>query len=104
MSKVYISGPMTGLPDYNRDAFKKAEKWCLSQGFSPFNPGWMLFQESTKFSYEEIMQIDLAALEVCDCILLLAGYEGSRGAQIELNRAKELGLSVIYYDDVAKGE
>lgn len=95
--KVYISGPMTGLPNFNREAFAEAERWCLMNGLSPFNPGWMTFSEDSAFTYEEILQIDLAALSVCDTILLLPGYEKSNGAKVELEMALRLGLKVEYY-------
>lgn len=95
--KVYISGPMTGLPNYNRDAFAEAEKWCVKNGMSPFNPGWLAFEEDTAFTYEEILQIDLAALANCEAILMLPGYEKSNGAKVELEMATRLGLKVEYF-------
>lgn len=41
---------------------------------------------------------DLEILSRCDGIFMLSGFSFSRGAVIELNRAKELGLE-IYYED-----
>jgi len=35
---VYLSGPMTGLPDYNRPAFFAAEKRLRSLGHQVSNP------------------------------------------------------------------
>lgn len=95
--KVYISGPMTGLPNFNREAFAEATEWCVKKGYSPFNPGWLAFEKDTAFSYEEILQLDLAALGMCDVILLLPGYEKSNGAKVELELALRLGLRVEYY-------
>jgi nucleoside 2-deoxyribosyltransferase len=96
-TKVYISGPMTGLPNFNRKAFAEAEEWCRKQGMSPFNPGWLKFEEDTAFAYDEILQIDIAALSLCDMILLLPGYEASNGARVELELALRLGLQVEYF-------
>ena len=95
--KVYISGPMTGLPNFNREAFAEAEKWCIRNGLSPFNPGWLAFDEGSAFTYEEILQIDLAALANCNVILMLPGWEKSNGAKVELEMATCLGLKVEYY-------
>ena len=95
--KVYISGPMTGLPNFNRDSFAVAEAWCREQGMSPFNPGWLLFEDDTAFSYDEMLEIDMNALSKCDMILLLPGYEKSKGAIKELERALELGLQVQHF-------
>ena len=36
--RVYISGPMTGLPDCNRAAFDAAAKRLAEQGFFAVNP------------------------------------------------------------------
>lgn len=104
MQKIYISGPMTGYPDFNRPMFKEAEKWCRKNNYSPFNPGWLLFGEEDTFTYDEIMEIDLCALSKCEVILMLPGYEKSNGACIELSLAKELGLSIIYYEDYVRKE
>ena len=95
--KVYISGPMTGLPNMNRKTFAEAEEWCRQQGMSPFNPGWLLFEEDTAFKYDEMLQIDIAALSLCDMILLLPGYDKSNGARVELELATRLGLQIEYY-------
>lgn len=97
--KVYISGPMTGLPDLNRKAFNKAEEWCRKKGLSPFNPAWLNFEDDTAFAYDEILQMDLKALSLCDAILLLPGYEKSNGAMVELDMALSLGLRVLNYDE-----
>lgn len=36
--RIYISGPMTGLPDLNRPAFDAAEKRLTEQGHFVINP------------------------------------------------------------------
>lgn len=35
---VYLAGPITGLPNYNREAFRKAEVFLQSQGLTVYNP------------------------------------------------------------------
>ncbi|MFA5027645.1 MAG: DUF4406 domain-containing protein, partial [Candidatus Methylomirabilota bacterium] len=36
--RVYISGPMTGIPEYNRAAFLAAEARLRALGLEPVNP------------------------------------------------------------------
>ncbi len=43
------------------------------------------------------MRVDLVALLTCDVIVLLPGWQQSRGAQLEKTVAEAIGLSVVYY-------
>lgn len=36
--KLYLSGPMTGLPDHNREAFNKREGMLKRRGYDVVNP------------------------------------------------------------------
>lgn len=79
--RVYISGPMTGIQDHNRDAFLFAEQWLLLLGYDVVNP-WRLGEVKGwgRFDY---MRRDLAALAGCDGIYMLPGWLRSRGARVE---------------------
>lgn len=89
--KIYIAGPMTGLPDYNRPAFNAAAKILSQSGETVLNPA--VLPDGMK--HEEYMTICLAMVEVCDTVMLLPGWEKSVGAQMEHKRARELGKEVI---------
>ena len=98
--RVYISGRMTGLTQTEwQSNFARAEMKMKAAGYEVFNPAlW-----STMYSwltYEEYLKLDLTALELCDAIYLQTNYEDSNGAKIELARAEELGLSIIYESEV----
>ena len=78
---VYISGPMTGIPEYNRAAFD-ASYWRLAQsGYQPVNP-WS-FGEVKGWTHFDYMRRDIAALAGCDAIYMLPGWLRSRGARKE---------------------
>lgn len=89
---VYISGPMTGEPNY-KAKFAAAEKHIKAQGGGAINPAKITIPES--WSYDEIIAYDLQVLEKADAIYMLSGFRGSKGALIELKRALELDLPIL---------
>ena len=38
MKRIYISGRMTGMPEFNFPAFRKASEFLTLMGYSPVNP------------------------------------------------------------------
>ena len=93
MSKtVYISGPMTGMPDLNRCAFTFAEGRILAHGMKPVNPHTLC---DPSWDWNKCMRADVTALCACDALLLLPGWENSKGAKAEKAAADALGLEII---------
>lgn len=84
--KVFISGPMSGIEDFNRPAFREAEQKLKERGYSVFNPAWLLVDEN--WSFDDLMFIDIAALSRCDAIYQLPGWEKSIGAHYEYEYAQ----------------
>lgn len=66
--------------------------------FSPFIDYSLFFQlrDGEAIPIEMIQSQSLAWLEVSDAILLVPGWENSRGTLKELARATELGIPVFY--------
>lgn len=96
--KVFISGPMSGIEDYNRPAFLEAEKRLIEAGYSVFNPAWLLVDES--WTRDDLMTIDVAALSRCDAIYQLPGWEESRGARVEYAHALYTEKKFIKEEDL----
>ena len=94
--KVFISGPMSGKPNDNVEAFHNAEVELKKRGYSVWNPAWQQFSDDTDFTREDIHDIDLRALEKCDAIYMLDGWEGSNGARVEYSHARALGKKIMY--------
>lgn len=94
--KVFISGPMSGIKDFNKPAFDQAEQWLTQAGYSVFNPARMHFDDS--WTHEEIMRIDLAALSQCDYICMLCGWESSIGAMQEYRYAMATGIEMFHFE------
>lgn len=96
--KMYISGPMTGMENFNREAFEMAERTLRDLGHSVFNPAWLQYDDDTEFTYSDILSIDMTALSKCDAIYLLPGWGFSVGSCAEVEYAKALGLR-MYCDE-----
>jgi len=93
--KVYIAGPMTGLKNYNREAFEAREKIIRAHGADVFNPATSKMSarcEAGEVSYEEILRYDISELLKCNAIFMLDGWEDSKGAKLEHDIAEALGF------------
>lgn len=92
--KVYISGPITGLPfDKVEQAFNDAEIRLQEEGYEVVNP---LDNGLTKdHSWREHMKADIKLLMECNTIYLLKGYRTSKGAMVEYDLARILGYDII---------
>jgi nucleoside 2-deoxyribosyltransferase len=76
---VYLSGRMTGLPDFGREQFNDAEAVLRKYGYKVLNPACLPTDlEGTKY-----MPICLAMLQQADAIVMLPGWERSKGALFE---------------------
>ena len=89
--KVYIAGPMTGLPQFNRPAFHQAALNLSFEHHVPLNPA-ILPDGLTEADY---MAVGITMLQRADAIFLLTGWQFSAGARAEHALALKLGLEVI---------
>jgi hypothetical protein len=100
---IYISGPMTGYPDWNYPAFNEAAEFLKSKGYEVFNPA-EIFEGRTDLPRHVYMKEDIKALLECDTVMLLKGWEESQGALLEVDIAFEIGLPVLELDLTAVGD
>ena len=102
--KVYISGPITGVPanEFKR-AFFRAYDELKAQGLNPMLPPGMVGNEYD-LEYDEFMALDLALLELCDAIYLLEGWEKSDGATEELNFAAQHRKEILFENKNERSE
>lgn len=92
MSKiVYISGPMSGLPDYNYPAFFAAEKILIAKGFETINPA----RTEEKADWNGYMSHAIDLMRNATAIYYLKGWENSFGARIEAIVAEKMKLEVV---------
>jgi hypothetical protein len=93
MKRVYLSGPMTGLPDFNFPAFNVEAERLRALGYDVVNP--VDINPDTTTPYNECLRNDLKALLTCDTIAMLDGWMNSNGAHLEMHIAHRVGIRVI---------
>ena len=96
---VYISGPMSGLPNFNRGLFDYAENILVSSfGIRKIiNPG----KVPADWTWEQAMEKDIDDVtNLATHLVLLSGWEISRGARIEVKIALELGLPITTFESL----
>lgn len=97
MKRIYISGPMTGLPELNYPAFNAAAELLRADGFEVENPAEN--PEPECGSWAGYMRLALVQISRCEGLLLLPGWLDSKGARLELHIAQQLGLQVAHHTD-----
>lgn len=109
MTRFYLAGPMTGYPSLNHPAFHDAAEVLRDEGFGVVSPAEMddelgiepnAADPFAKLSVPpaEIMRADLQAVLDCDGIVLLPGWQASKGARLERIVAESTGRQVYLYD------
>ena len=88
--RIYIAGPMTGLPDLNYPAFNAEAARLRAMGHHVENPA----ENPKRDSWQGYMRLSIAQLVTCDAVALLPGWENSDGAKLEVDIARKLGLTV----------
>jgi hypothetical protein len=91
--RVYLSGPMTGIPEWNFPAFHAEAGRLRAMGYEVVSPAEV--NPDTSMTWEQCLRADIKALCDCDAIALMNGWEGSKGAHLELHIAHRLGLEVL---------
>lgn len=90
--RLYIAGPMTGLPDLNYPAFRTAAAQLAALGHEVEDPSTNT--NPTPDDYHGWLRAGLAQLIRCDGVALLDGWEASGGARLEVSVGATLGLRV----------
>lgn len=88
--RIYVAGPMTGLPELNFPAFHAASARLRAAGHVVVNPAEINADPAA--GWEQCMRADIAQLVTCDALAHLAGWEQSRGASLEHYIAERLGM------------
>lgn len=94
--RIYIAGPMTGLPDNNYPAFHEAAARLRHRAWHVENPAENPAPHvDAACNWAAYMRMGVSQLMTCHAIYLLPGWQKSKGACLEHLVAQQLGL-VIY--------
>lgn len=91
MNRIYLAGPMSGLPDYNYPAFMAESDRLHRLGFHVENPATNPEQED----WAGYLRVALTQLLTCEAVAVLPGWETSRGACLEVYVAKAIGMPIL---------
>ena len=100
--RIYLSGPMRNIKEYNKQGFYSAEKELKKMGYAVTNPHRLSRHVFKKFNGampepSDFMRLDIQHLCKCDAVYMLDGWKRSWGAKWERIIAKCILNLPIYY-------
>jgi hypothetical protein len=111
VTKVYLAGPMRGIPEFNFPAFAAATAQLRAAGYEVFSPAEKDIEKhgldvnksatgnlddikASGFNLRATLLLDLTWIaENADGIVVLPGWENSKGANAEVALAKAINLN-----------
>lgn len=109
--KLYLAGPMTGIPKFNFPVFDKAAAELRQRRYDVISPAEIDDPKTREAalaspngslddlppgeSYGNLLSRDVKiVIDVVDAVAVLPGWEGSRGARIEVFTARQMGKPI----------
>jgi len=97
--KIYLSGPMMGIPDNNAPAFNAAAAQLRAMGYTVVSPVELDAPDASSSTLEQYLRRDLKIMLDCDGIVFLDGYINSKGAMLQAFVAHKLGMPDARFSD-----
>lgn len=92
MHKIYVCGPLSGLPNEQRPALTEEAERLADLGYQPVDPNAFC---NDRDSAGRRFHLRFQALTYCDTLALLPGWTECALALLERANAIHLGLRVI---------
>ena len=93
---VYLCGPMTGLPDYNRESFNMRAEAFRAAGYVVNNPAEISVIHGLSKPYGFYFKRDMHLLIESDVVYVFGDITESKGALMELDVAKMAEMPIIW--------
>ncbi len=96
--KVFISGPMSGFPDYNRAEFNR-----IANLLKRLHPDWIILNPAILpdgLGHGEYLTICSSMISIAEYIIALPGWRASKGACYEKELAQKENKPWIQAADV----
>lgn len=90
--RTYISGPMTGIADFNRPAFAAEAARLRAEGVYVVNPAENGLPPDA--AWVDHLRADIRDMMDCNAIHMLPGWTKSKGAMLEYHIASKLGFTI----------
>lgn len=95
--RIYISGPITGIEPFIAFRMFSNAEWKIQElGHIAVNPLKIGFHLPKDFRHQDFMDVDLAILKKMDAIVLLEGWENSKGCTQEFSYACRNDMPIYY--------
>ena len=105
MKRIYVAGAYSsnnviGVLDNIRIGLRASVEVFLA-GYSPFVPWFdflfqLMLRPGETLTVQDYYRYSMAWLEVAHAVLVVPGWENSKGTIAEINRAKELNIPIFY--------
>ena len=104
--KVYCSGPMRNHPKHNFAAFDALRDKLVDLGHQVISPADMdrasgfhaTDHDGYDFDIRKALQRDIDAMLSCEAVVLMRGWETSKGATAEVAYARCVGMRILDAD------
>lgn len=91
--RLYLSGPMRGLPDQNLPEFRRIADKLRSMGHDVLNPADSRY--GMNGTREDYLREDILQVLVADGVVVMAGWNHSPGANLEVAMAWSINIPVF---------
>jgi len=94
---IYIAGPMSGYPNFNHEAFYRAETDLRASGHIVINPAKL----PKGLPDQAFLPICMAMIEAADAVFFLRNWQHSEGAKAEYYYAKRQRKDLFFEEPKA---
>ena len=94
---LYLSGPITGIPQLNKPAFDELREVLLPLFKNVLVPhDFFEGVDTNGWAWQQYMRTCIRELATADSIFMMLGWSDSKGACLELEVARGIGLDIFY--------